>query len=120
MTIAEVNLLLSEFQLLLGHLVRHPKPETSGSQGPTGYKEVPPGVQIELLTRPPEEIAGNAALLQNLYSSVAVLTELAAPATVSSIHLTSAFLRDRMMSMSPPKHNRWRAVCDTGPWRLLR
>src|SRR5215472_3586919 len=63
MTIAEVNLLLSEFQLLLGHLVRHPKPKTSGSQGPTGYGEVPPGIKIELLTTPPEEIAGNAALL---------------------------------------------------------
>jgi len=101
MTIAEVNLLLGEFQLLLGHIVRHPKPETSGSQGPTCHGGVPPGVQINLLTTPPEEIAGNAALLQNLYSSLAVLTELAAPATVSSIYLTSAFLRDRMMSNVP-------------------
>ena len=101
MTIAEVNLLLGEFQLLLGHTVRHLKPKTPGSQGPTCHGKVPPGVQIELLTTPPEEIAGNAALLQNLYSSVAVLTELAAPATVSSIYLTSAFLRDRMISNVP-------------------
>jgi hypothetical protein len=101
MTIAEVNLLLSEFQLLLGHIVRHPKRDTSASREPTGYGRVPPGVQIELLTTSPEEIAGNAALLQNLYSSVAVLTELAAPATVSSIYLTSAFLRDRSMPNVP-------------------
>ncbi len=104
MTVGEVVLLLSELQLLLGHIVRLEKSETSSSSAkqPGGAGQgFPPSICTELLTTPPGEIAGNAALLQNLYSGVTVLAELAAPATVSSIYLTSAFLRDRMSGNVP-------------------
>lgn len=63
----------------------------------------PPGVHVELLTREPAEIACDKTLLEQLYSSVRILTGLSAPATVSSIYLTSAFLLDEMNSIASPE-----------------
>jgi hypothetical protein len=60
----------------------------------------PPGVYLVLLTKSPQEIAENDVLLRQLCSSIEVLTELAAPANVSSIYLTSAFLRDETSSIA--------------------
>lgn len=45
----------------------------------------PPGVYLVLLTKSPQEIAENDVLLRQLCSSIEVLTELAAPANISSI-----------------------------------
>jgi hypothetical protein len=59
-----------------------------------------PGVHIELLTKTSEEIERDDILLQQLCSGVDALTRLAAPATVSSIYLTSAFLRDETSSIA--------------------
>jgi hypothetical protein len=42
-------------------------------------------------------------LLQQLYSSVGILSDVVAPATVTSIYLTSAFLRDEMSSSASPE-----------------
>jgi hypothetical protein len=63
----------------------------------------PAGIHIGLLSTPPEEIARDSALVQQLYSSVRILTGLAAPASVSSIYLTSAFLHEEISSMAPPE-----------------
>jgi hypothetical protein len=108
MTLSEVAALLSEFRVLLRHVVRCGVPDANGpllgdqpgSVGQAGHlTPFPPGVHVELLTREPEEIACDETLLQQLYSSVRVMTGLAAPATVSSIYLTSAFLHDEISSL---------------------
>ena len=59
-----------------------------------------PGVYLVLLTKSPEELPKTKCLLRQLCSSIEVLTELAAPANVSSIYLTSAFLRDETSSIA--------------------
>jgi hypothetical protein len=45
-----------------------------------------PGVYLVLLTKSPKEIAENDVFLRQLCSSIKVLTDMAAPATVSSIY----------------------------------
>jgi len=107
-TLSEVSGLLSEFRVLLRHVVDGGIPNarpTGGQIGTAGQEKhlipFPSGVHTELLTRAPGEIASDATLLQQLYSSVAILSGLAAPATVSSICLTSAFLHDRKNSNAP-------------------
>jgi hypothetical protein len=106
--LSEVLALLSEFRVLLGHIVAFQNisaQRTGGQLGGAGQEGRPApslsGVHIDLLTKAPEQIAGDGALLQQLYSSVDILSGLAAPATASSIYVTSAFLRDRRSSNAP-------------------
>ena len=107
--VPEVTALVGEFRLLLAHLARHQKADALASPGVhplSGNREgpsspSPAGVHIELLTASPEKIAADGVLLQQLYSSVSALSAVAAPATVSSIYLTSAFLRDGMSLAVP-------------------
>ena len=61
---------------------------------------LPAGVYVELLTKSSKEIERDDILLQQLCSSVDALTRLAAPATVSSIYFTSAFLHDETSSIA--------------------
>ena len=106
-TLAEVETLLNGFRMLtLRHFIRR---QVSGSlivsdarSGVAGQEAppFPPGVYLVLLTKSPQEIAENDVLLRQLCSSIEVLTELAAPANVSSIYLTSAFLRDETSSIA--------------------
>ncbi len=113
-TVSEVVSLLNAFRvLLLRHLMR------CGASGATVIPVAPSGfpaqqattaplsagIHLELLTKTPQEIARDDILLQQLYSSVEVLTRLAAPATVSSIYLTSAFLRDETSSIASAEAN---------------
>jgi hypothetical protein len=107
-TVSEITTLLRNFHVLLRHFVRSQMPDAHassrdrfGTVSPEGRSVLfPPGVHVELLTSAPEEIAGDDALLSCLYSSVCVLAAVTAPATVSSICLTSAFLRDEMSSIA--------------------
>ena len=132
MALTEVTALLSELRVLLRHIVRSEVPDAralSGSQtgaaGPAaGSVPFPQGVHVELLTRAPGETAADDALLQQLYSSIRILTALAAPATVTSICLTSAFLHDEMSSIASFEARsaaqrliRWALI--TGPLGLL-
>jgi hypothetical protein len=106
-TLAEVETLLNGFRMLtLRHFIRR---QASGSlivsdaRSAVAGQEAPPfppGVYLVLLTKSPQEIAENDVLLRQLCSSIEVLTELAAPANVSSIYLTSAFLRDETSSIA--------------------
>lgn len=106
-TLSEVETLLNAFRvLLLRHFLRHEAPEPplvanarSGAFGPSAAPFLA-DVHLELLSETPEEIARNGTLVQRLCSSVEVLTGLAAPATVSSIYLTSAFLRDETSAIA--------------------
>src|SRR6516165_4291176 len=107
-TLSEVSSLLSEFQVLLRHIVAFQLPGGQPTDDPLGAAsqegrppQFPPGIHIDLLTRAPEQIASDGSLLQQLYSSVSVLSGLAAPATVPSIYLTAAFLRDRTSANAP-------------------
>jgi hypothetical protein len=107
-TLSEVSTLLGEFRALLGHLVsaQTPGAQRVGAQIGLADQEGRPsaslsGGHLDLLTRSPGEIASNGTLLRQLYSSVDVLSGLAAPATASSIYLTSAFLGDRRSSDAP-------------------
>jgi hypothetical protein len=52
-----------------------------------------PAVHLALLAKTPAEIGSDANLLEQLYGCLAVLSDAAAPASVGSIHLTSAFTR---------------------------
>ena len=106
-TLAEVETLLNGFRMLtLRHFIRRQASGSlivsnarSGVAGPE-VPPFPPGVYLVLLTKSPQEIAENDVLLRQLCSSIEVLTELAAPANVSSIYLTSAFLRDETSSIA--------------------
>jgi hypothetical protein len=108
MTLSEVGALLGEFRVLLRHFLRCETADAPtilgirpGLVGQEGHSmPFPTAVHVELLTRKPEEIACDETLLEQLYSSVRILTGLAAPATVSSIYLTSAFLHDEMNSIA--------------------
>lgn len=106
-TRSEVETLLNAFRVLvLRYFIRRqasaPPVASDARDGVPGQQAAPfpPGVHLELLTKTPEEIARNDILLQQLCSSAEVLTSLAAPATVSSIYLTSAFLRDETSSIT--------------------
>ena len=106
-TLAEVETLLNGFRMLmLRHFMRgDASGPPLGSDARPGVPEQPaapflPGVHLALLTRTPEEIAESEVLLQQLCSSIGILTGLAAPADVSSIYLTSAFLRDETSSIA--------------------
>jgi hypothetical protein len=105
-TLSEVVTLLNAFRaLVLRHFMRCGAagvPALSDARsGVPGQGEAPfpPGVHLELLSKTPEEIARNDILLQRLCSSIGVFTRLVAPATVSSIYLTSAFLHDETSSI---------------------
>jgi hypothetical protein len=105
-TLSEVATLLNAFRaLLLRHFMRSgatDAPALSDARSGVPGQEAapfPPGVHLELLTKTPEDIAANDVLLQQLCSSIEVFTRLAAPATVSSIYLTSAFLHDETSSI---------------------
>jgi hypothetical protein len=105
--LSQVASLLNAFRmLLLRHFLRPgvataPAFTDPGSEAPDreGMLSLP-GIHPELLTKTPEEIAADDVLLQHLCSSVGLFTRLAAPATVSSIYLTSAFLRDETSSIA--------------------
>lgn len=106
-TLAEVKTLLSGFRMLM--LKRLMRRDTSGppvdSNARPSVPQQPaapflPGVDLALLTKTAEEIAESEVLLQQLCSSIAILTHLAAPADLSSIYLTSAFLRDETSSIA--------------------
>ena len=56
---------------------------------------------FDLLSRTPEEIAADSRQIERLYSSVSALAAKAAPATLSSIAITSAFLREEMRPSLP-------------------
>lgn len=111
--LSEVIALLSEFRVLLRHVVRCEAPDAdtgalfANHSAWAGEEDrataFPPGIHAEILAREPEEIAYDERLLQQLYSGVRLLTDLAAPASVSSIYLTSAFLRDEMSSIASPE-----------------
>jgi hypothetical protein len=101
-TLSEVSGLLGEFRALLRHVLRRPMLDAGVSNQPAlsekegGSVLSLPGVHVELLIRTPEEIASDDVLLEKLCLGIVTLTRLAAPATVSSIYLTSVFVQDEM------------------------
>jgi hypothetical protein len=104
-TLSEVTELLGHLRLLLHHLVRHkgeeavaPDRSVPGDAGGTGWSME---ICFDLLSRTPEEIAGDSRQIERLYSSVSALAAKAAPATLSSIAITSAFLREEMRPSLP-------------------
>jgi hypothetical protein len=92
--------------LMLRHFIRREasgSPVASNARSSGQGQEAPPflpGVYLALLTKSPKEIAENDIFLRQLCSSIEVLNDLGAPATVSSIYLTSAFLRDETSSIA--------------------
>ena len=94
--------LLGHLRLLLHHLVRYQKEweavaadrSVPGDAGGTGLSTE---ICFDLLSRPPEEIAADSRQIERLYSTVSTLIAKAAPATLSSIAITSAFLREFQM-----------------------
>ena len=105
--LAEIATLANAFRvLLLRRFIRCGAPGASvGVNSPSGSlaqdaAPLPAGVHVELLTKRSEEIEHNNVLLQQLCASVDVLARLAAPATVSSIYFTSAFLHDETSSIA--------------------
>ena len=100
-TLPEVTDLLDQLRLLLRHITRCQKGwnavaagrSTPGDASGTG---LPTEIYFDLLSRTPEEIAADSQQIERLYSSVSTLAAMAAPATVSSIAITGAFLRDDM------------------------
>ena len=103
----EIATLANAFRvLLLRRFIHCGAPGASvGVNSPPGSlgQDAPPlpaGVHVELLTKKSEEIEHNNVLLQQLCSSVDALARLAAPATVSSIYFTSAFLHDETSSIA--------------------
>ena len=105
--LAEIATLANAFRvLLLRRFIHWGAPGASvGVNSPSGSlaqdaAALPAGVHVELLTKRSEEIEHNNVLLQQLCASVDVLARLAAPATVSSIYFTSAFLHDETSSIA--------------------
>lgn len=106
-TLSEVEALLNAFRTLLLRDFIHG--EVSGEQivsvagaavSEQSARPFPADVDLGLLSQTAKDIARSEVLQQRLFSSVEVLTGLAAPATVSSIYLTSAFLRDETSSIA--------------------
>jgi hypothetical protein len=123
-TLAEVETLLNGFRMLtLRHFIRRQAPGSlivSDARSGVAGQEAPPfplGVYLVLLTKSPQEIAENDVLLRQLCSSIEVLTELAAPANVSSIYLTSAFLRDETSSIASTEARS--AACRLRRWAMI-
>jgi hypothetical protein len=106
-TYQEVADLLGHLRLLLRHLVRNQKGwdavATAGRSIPVDTSGAGLSTEIcfDLLSRMPEEIAADNRQIERLYSSISALAAIAAPATVSSIAITSAFLRDGMRPSLP-------------------
>jgi hypothetical protein len=103
----EVATLLNAFRVLLLRRFIHfgAAGASAGVGSPSGSPPqdtamLPASVHVELLTKNSEEIERDDILLQQLCSSLDALTRLAAPATVSSIYLTSAFLHDETSSIA--------------------
>ena len=103
----EVATLLNAFRvLLLRRFIHCGATDASASLGsrsgppPQDTATLLASVHTELLTKNSEEIERDDSLLQQLCSSLDALTRLAAPATVSSIYLTSAFLHDETSSIA--------------------
>lgn len=103
----EVATLVNAFRvLLLRHFLKSGATAAAVGVGlPSGpptqdAATLPAGVNVELLTRTPQEIERSDLLFRQLCSSVDALIQLAAPATVSSIYLTSAFLHDETSSIA--------------------
>jgi hypothetical protein len=97
--LSEIAALLGEMRVLLRHALHRQNQNVHlrGTVHTDGQPASPlENVHVELLTRAPEEIAGDEGLLRELCSRVEALTARTAPASVSSIYLTSAFLHDEM------------------------
>ena len=99
--ILRVRRLQSDLRVLIRHFAC--RAEASALSVPTANgRAVPPGsaprIALEphasLLVVAPEAIARDGRLLGQLYESLEVLTDLAAPANVKSIRLTRAFVGD--------------------------
>jgi len=98
-SLSEITALLNEMRVLLRHVLhrKNQNVHLPGTTHPDGQSASPlKNVHVELLTKAPEEIACDEELLRKLCSSVEALTACAAPASLSSIYLTSAFLHDEM------------------------
>jgi hypothetical protein len=109
----EVATLLNAFRvLLLRRFIHCGATDASASLGsqsgppPQDTATLLASVHTELLTKNSEEIERDDSLLQQLCSSLDALTRLAAPATVSSIYLTSAFLHDETSSIASAEARR--------------
>ena len=105
-TLSEVTDLLGHLRLLLRHLMRYQKGwETVAADrsvpGEAGGTGSPAEICFDLLSRAPEEIAADSRQIERLYSSVSALAATTAPATISSIAITSAFLREEMRPSLP-------------------
>jgi len=106
-TYQEVADLLGHLRLLLRFLARNQKGwdavATAGRSipGDTSGAGLPTEICFDLLSRTPEEISADNRQIERLYSSISALAAVAAPATVSSIAITSAFLRDEMRPSLP-------------------
>jgi hypothetical protein len=119
--VTEIGRLLDDTCTLLGYAARRSSPSsgsavavarravsTAAPEPADGSRPQPAlvalldsgSVDVELLTRSPAEIAGDQVLLARLYAAVAVLSELVAPATAMSIHLTSALTRTPLSGMA--------------------
>jgi len=100
--------LLGHLRLLLRHLVRCQKEweEIAAGRsipGDASNRVLPTESCFDLLSRTPEEIAADNRQIERLYSSISALAAMAAPATVSSIAITSAFLHGEIGSNLPPE-----------------
>lgn len=89
-TLARVTELQDDLRVLVDHL-------TTGGSGlrPPGDALSLPGLGAAavLLSKPPDAIAGDPELLGQIYTSIAAMNVLVAPADVRSIRLTQAFVQ---------------------------
>jgi hypothetical protein len=120
-TLVEVESLLNAFRMLvLRHFIRRDvagSPVVSDTRpGIPGQEDPPflPGVYLVLLTKSPKEIAENDVFLRQLCSSIKVLTDMAAPATVSSIYRRLRSCVTRQASSRRPRQSWRRGVCGAG------
>ena len=100
--VLRVRRLQSDLRVLIRHFACWAEvigPVRPNGQRPGGARRLrPPRIALEphaaLLVVAPEVIARDGRLLGQLYESLEVLTDLAAPANVKSIRLTRAFVGD--------------------------
>jgi len=87
-----VSELLDDLRVLIEHLANWPE-KVGPAQATDPYAPSALEAPAQLLVRDPDAIATDPALLGQLYTSIAALTRLAAPADVASIRLTRALVQ---------------------------
>jgi hypothetical protein len=113
---AELAPLLSDLRVLLLFVAVYQPRVLAGRPAMTDPRAVPAAadlasprtqfssvIQVPLLTKTPAEIATDPNLLDQLYKTVAILSQTAAPASAGSIQLTGAFTGIELGVSSPPE-----------------